>query len=55
MVKSMPIYLRMANGYVTIFSIVTYPFAIRKWVCYNTKDWSETYLQQVEIPVPVAA
>ena len=32
-----------------------YLFANGKWVCYNTKDWSETYLQQVEIPVPVAA
>ena len=28
-----------------------YLFANGKWVCYNTKDWSETYLQQVEIPV----
>ena len=32
-----------------------YLFANGKWVCYDTKDWSETYLQQVEIPVPVAA
>ena len=32
-----------------------YLFANGKWVCYNTQDWSETYLQQVEIPVPVAA
>ena len=31
-----------------------YLFANGKWVCYDTKDWSETYLQQVEIPVPVA-
>ena len=28
-----------------------YLFANGKWVCYNTQDWSETYLQQVEIPV----
>ena len=28
-----------------------YLFANGKWVCYDTKDWSETYLQQVEIPV----
>ena len=21
-----------------------------EWVCYDTKSWSETYLQQVEIP-----
>ena len=32
-----------------------YLFANGKWVCYNTQDWSEIYLQQVEIPVPVAA
>ena len=32
-----------------------YLFANGKWVCYDTKDWSETYLQQVEIPVAVAA
>ena len=32
-----------------------YLFANGKWVCYNTQDWSETYLQQVEIPVAVAA
>ena len=32
-----------------------YLFANDKWVCYDTKDWSETYLQQVEIPVAVAA
>ena len=32
-----------------------YLFANGKWVCYNTQDWSETYLQQVEIPSPVAA
>ena len=32
-----------------------YLFANGKWVCYDTKDWSETYLQQVEIAVPVAA
>ena len=28
-----------------------YLFANGKWVCYNTQDWSEIYLQQVEIPV----
>ena len=32
-----------------------YLFVNGKWVCYNTQDWSETYLQQVEIPVAVAA
>lgn len=32
-----------------------YLFANGKWVCYNTQDWSEIYLQQVEIPVAVAA
>ena len=32
-----------------------YLFANGKWVCYNTKDWSETYLQQVEIPAAVCA
>ena len=30
-----------------------YIFKDDEWVCYNTKDWSEEYLQQVEIPVAV--
>jgi len=25
------------------------------WLCYDTCDWHETYLESVEIPVPVAA
>ena len=32
-----------------------YLFTNGEWICYNTQDWSETYLQQVEIPVAVAA
>ena len=32
-----------------------YLFTNGKWVSYDAKDWSETYLRQVEIPVPVAA
>ena len=31
-----------------------YLFKDGEWVCYNTQDWSEKYLQQVEIPVPVS-
>ena len=27
-----------------------YIFKDGEWVCYDTKSWSETYLQQVEIP-----
>ena len=27
-----------------------YIFKDGQWVCYDTKSWSETYLQQVEIP-----
>ena len=30
-----------------------YIFKDDEWVCYNTKSWSEEYLQQVEIPVAV--
>lgn len=32
-----------------------YLFKDGEWVCYDTKSWSETYQQQVEIPVAVAA
>lgn len=32
-----------------------YLFVNGEWVCYDTKDWSETYLQQIEITVAVAA
>ena len=32
-----------------------YIFKDDEWVCYDTKSWSETYQQQVEIPVAVAA
>ena len=28
----------------------SYIFKDGEWVCYDTKSWSETYLQQVEIP-----
>lgn len=31
-----------------------YLFTNGEWVCYNTQDWSKDYLQQVEIPLPVA-
>ena len=27
-----------------------YIFKDGEWICYDTKSWSETYLQQVEIP-----
>ena len=30
-----------------------YIFKDDEWVCYNTKSWSEEYLQQIEIPVAV--
>ena len=32
-----------------------YLFKDGEWVCYNTRSWDEKYLQQVEIPVAVAA
>ena len=32
-----------------------YLFANGKWVCYNNRRWDDKFLQQVEIPVPVAA
>ena len=32
-----------------------YIFKDDEWVCYDTKSWSETYQQQVEIPVAVTA
>ena len=32
-----------------------YLFANGKWVCYNNRQWDDKFLQQVEIPVPVAA
>ena len=28
----------------------SYLYRNGQWVCYDTKSWSETYLQQVEIP-----
>ena len=28
----------------------SYLYRNGEWVCYDTKSWSETYLQQVEIP-----
>ena len=36
-------YLKDGEDYAYIFKDV-------EWVCYDTKSWSETYLQQVEIP-----
>ncbi len=41
--------------YLTDGEEYAYLFANGEWVCYDTKSWSETYLQQVEISVPVAA
>ena len=32
-----------------------YLFANGKWVCYNNRRWDDKFLQQVEIPVAVAA
>ena len=32
-----------------------YIFANGKWVCYNNRRWDDKFLQQVEIPVAVAA
>jgi len=32
-----------------------YLFTNGKWVCYNNRRWDDKFLQQVEIPVPVAA
>ena len=32
-----------------------YLFANGKWVCYNNRQWDDKFLQQVEIPVAVAA
>ena len=32
-----------------------YLFANGKWACYNNRRWDDKFLQQVEIPVAVAA
>ena len=32
-----------------------YLFTNGKWVCYNNRQWDDKFLQQVEIPVAVAA
>jgi hypothetical protein len=32
-----------------------YLFSNGKWVCYNNRRWDDKFLQQVEIPVAVAA
>jgi len=32
-----------------------YLFKDGEWVCYNNRRWDDKFLQQVEIPVPVAA
>jgi hypothetical protein len=32
-----------------------YLFVNGEWVCYDARDWHETYKQKVEIPLPVAA
>jgi len=32
-----------------------YLFANGEWVCYDTRDWRDTYKQKIEIKTPVAA
>ena len=43
------------NEYLSNGEEYAYLFANGEWVCYDTRDWHDTYKQKVEIPVPVAA
>ena len=46
----------LSNGEEYAFSEeYAYIFKDGEWICYNTRSWDEKYLQQVEIPVAVAA
>ena len=38
------------DEYLTDSEDYSYLYRNGQWVCYDTKSWSETYLQQVEIP-----
>ena len=38
------------DEYLTDSEDYAYLYRNGEWVCYDTKSWSETYLQQVEIP-----
>jgi len=41
--------------YLTDGEDYAYLFKDGEWVCYDTKSWSETYQQQVKIPVAIEA
>ena len=43
------------NEYLSNGEEYAYLFANGEWVCYDTRDWHDTYKQKIEIPVPVAA
>ena len=43
------------NEYLSEGEEYAYLFANGEWVCYNNRRWDDKFLQQVEIPVPVAA
>ena len=43
------------NEYLSEGEEYAYLFANGEWVCYDTRDWRDTYKQKIEIKTPVAA